>query len=746
MLRPLICLIIIFIPPLFATEFPLKDLAVDQSLLLTQWQFQAEPATGEVDWSTDEFSEFRSHWPKTTVPGIWDKAPGEIIPPIPEQAGWFRTTLPLPRLKTSQVNSICFLGVKYTADVFVNGEYLGVHRGGYTPFMMDLPTFPPETGEIEILVRVDNRLTPRTIPKHKTGWEVYGGIDREVYLLQRPKIRPEQIFVQPKLNPDGQWELHINAKTRGQPQNPLSIRLMDGRDIVKNSEIENWQSGIDHIWRLQAPKLWSPDNPHLYQLELSWGEHQLRFPVGLREVKWQAGKLHLNGQPLWLQGFGQHEYFPDAASILTSEQRREDLVTMKKLYGANTLRTGHYPHHPDLFNLADELGLLLFTEIPVWQNQSKSLLMPEVWDNWIAPQLDEIILTHRNHPSIFGWGVLNEIGGAHPYIIKAREHILKRDPSRGVAAVIASHHDFGINRITDFAARNLHYGWYHSRSVYKLREGLNENLTHANGNAIWVAELGGMARPGRLGGGFSDDVRGTETYQDKMTRFGLQYIMSRADELAGISLWTWSDYFRDGHPHYHGILSKDRQPKLAAYTANNLMAQPLLALGTEENAVIPTDGTFRAGLFVFSRHPQPGTRVQLNWQIRSPATVHKQGLLDLTLGKDLSVPAGEISWTSTTIPDNPLRFLYLELQDAHGNFLHSQAIPFEVGDGIPPGVLRVPPPANGQKTFANFYGMTFSVYPHTGFMLPLAPGKYQITLDGKEYDFTIKPGAYMDLF
>ncbi len=739
----LFLLSILSLSPLLNAAFPLHDLAVDQATLLSEWQFLAETANEEVDWSTPEFTEFRSHWPTVTVPGIWDKAPGEIPPPVPEQAGWFRSTLPLPKPNRDQELQLCFLGVKYIADVFVNGEYLGVHRGGYTPFLMDLPELPPETKEIEILVRVDNRLNGQTIPKRRPGWEVYGGIDREVYLLQRPANRPENIFVRTYRDPQGLWQLHIQAEAKGKQDTPLNIKLWDGEQIVSSTKADGLN--IDLPLTVNAPKLWSPDQPHLYQLELSWGKHRVRFPVGFREIEWKEGKLFLNGNAIWLQGFGQHEFFPGAASILTSEQRRTDLEMMKNLYGANALRTGHYPHHPDLFNLADEMGLLLFTEIPVWQNNPNKLLMPEVWDNWIEPQLNEMILRHRNHPSLFGWGVLNEIGNAHPYIIKAREHILTLDPDRGVAAVIASHHDFGINRITDFAARNLHYGWYHSRSVYKLREGIDKNLENSNGHAVWVAELGGMANPGKLGGGFNDKLRGTETYQDKMTRFGLQYIFSRADELAGISLWTWSDYVRDGHPHNHGILSKNREPKLAAYTAMNLMSPPIVALGTEEDVVVPVGGTFAAELFVFAREARPEEQVQLHWQIRNATTVKKEGNVDLTLDQAQSTPAGKVSWAVNEAAASPLHFLYLELQNAKGNFLHSQAIPFEAGGDTQPGILRIPPHMDGKAHRANFYGMTFTVYPHSGFMLPLPDGEYEISVDGKVRTFSIQPKIFTDL-
>lgn len=487
MFRFLICPFIFLsvLPGLFA-EFPLHDLAIREAILLDDWRFKAAPAglEEEIDWSGDVFADERNHWPQVAVPGIWDQPPGKVQHPVPNQVGWYRTRIELPQGAADDEISLCFLGVKYIADLFVNGEYIGVHRGGYTPFLFPLTDLPDGTRYLEIVVRVDNRLNNHSIPKQKTDWETYGGIDREVYLLVRPVSRPEKVFVRTFRDRQGIWQLRINAESKGAPENPLSIKLLDKEKVVTAYEMKEWSNGIDLSISIDNPILWSPDQPHLYQLEFTWGDHHIRFPVGFRELEWKDGKLHLNGQPLWLQGFGQHEFFPQAGSVLNHDQRRRDLEMMKSLYHANALRTGHYPHHPDLFNLADEIGLLLFTEMPAWQNPPASLTQPEVWENWVVPQLDEMILTYRNHPSVFGWGVLNEITNAHRYIEQARARIQTMDPHRGVAAVTASEEDFAVNRLTDFAARNLHYGWYHSRCVYQLRTGLQKNIDHAIGRPI----------------------------------------------------------------------------------------------------------------------------------------------------------------------------------------------------------------------------------------------------------------------
>lgn len=726
--------------------FPLRDVATRETLLLSDWRFQAVPQgrEDEVDWSDDAHRAQRAEWPAVRLPAVWDQSPGEVTYPAPNQVGWFATEVEAPGASEGPL-ALWFMGVKYTADVFVNGEWRAVHRGGYTPFRVSVGDDIAPGESLEIVVRVDNRLSEETIPKHNTGWDTYGGITREVWLVRKPPARPVDLFVQTEREEDGAWALRLRASTEGVPEHPMRVRVARRGGLLNEGQIDDWADGIDITLPLGNPALWSPDSPALHDLELTWGDDRLTVPVGVRELAWRDGKLILNGEPVWLQGFGQHEFFPRAGPVLNTQQRRDDLEWMKNHFGANALRTGHYPQHPELFSLADEIGLLVFTEVPAWQVHPRILARDDVWETWLDPQITGMVLRFRNHPSVFGWGVLNEIGGAHTYITRARNRILELDPDRGVAAVIAAESDFRVNQLTDFAARNWHYGWYHSRSVYDLRDAVDRNLSRSNNLPIWVAELGGMARPGRLGGGYSDDVRGTETYQDKMTRFGLQYILSRADDLAGISLWTWSDYRRNGRAHDHGVLGPGREPKLAAYTALNLMRPRFRALALENETVIGAGEPFTADLAVFTHPPAPDTRMLLKWRVVRGQETFLQGEESVVLGDRLSTPAGRVAWTVPAGFEPGLAHLYLELQDEEGTRLHSQALPFEPGGTTRPGVLRIPPPASGTVYPLTVNGMTLDVHPHVGLLLPLAPGRQVITDGERERAFTIREARYREI-
>jgi len=739
-------LLLLVVVPVTARAFPLHDMAVRASRRLDTWGFQAArgDAAEEADWSGPDAAAARAGWPRIEIPAVWDQPPDSVSHPAPIQAGWFRKQVEVPTDWDGEIH-VCFLAAMYMTDVFIDGVHMGTFRGGYTPFLVPVPDVTPGDA-FELVVRVDNRLSNTTVPKAGTGWEIYGGLTREVYLLHRPPIRPDQVQVITEPGDDDTWSVQVHAATTGSPGHPLTIRLYAADDtLAVEQELTDWADGLTATLAVQAPRLWSPEDPYRYRLVLDWGTERLAFPVGIRAFSVENGRFQLNGEPLWLQGFGQHESWPDAGPILSTEARREDLVRMKSIFGANSYRTGHYPNHPDIFNLADELGLLVFTEVPAWQNAPTVLARDDVWNQWLDPQITAMLTFHRNHPSIFAWGVQNESRGAQVYTRRARTRMRELDATRPVASVLSSTNDMDVYGMTDLGARNLHYGWYHARSVYALRQGLAANLEAAGEVPVWIAELGGRAQPGRLGGGYSDDVRGTETYQDKMTRFGLQYSIAQADTITGISLWTWSDYWRGGRPHDHGILTEAREPKLAAYAAVNLMHPDFRGLALEYETVIPVGEDFRADLAVFSRIPAPGRAVTLDWQIRRGARLLADGTASGTLGEGRATALGELRWTVPPDIEPGVHHLYLELRDADGELLHSQALPFEPGDTTRPGVLRIAPPPGDEVATVTVAGMTLNVYPHIGLLLALPPGSLDVKRDGTIQAVTITEAAFTDL-
>lgn len=711
-----------------AADFPLRDVVIRDAMPVERAHFKPVPQGQEddIDWSGPDQEAERQTWKELPLPHRWAGNK--------RQVGWYRLDIERPEGWDGDL-SLCLLAAKFSTDIFVNGEYLDQHLGGYTPVHIPLG----EGDRFEVLLRIDNRLRENTVPKTRVGWETYGGLDRDVWLLHLPPSRPEALDIRfTRLDGNG-WKLHVHADWVGDETPGVTFSLYAGDEKLGSVTNRPLNGKLGITTAVDNPRLWHPEDPFLHRLEITWSGETFSMPLGIREFEWTDRHLLVNGEPLWLIGFGQHETEWATGKPLTAEGRERDIRNMKELFRINAIRAGHYPNHPHLYNLADDLGLLVFTEIPVWQSKGQILAQNDVWDLWLEPQLTDMVKTLRNHPSVFAWGVLNE-AGAPAYMVRARKHIESLDPSRRIAAVLDKTRDLQASQRTNLLARNLHYGWYHSKSVYDLPKGIDINLKARNGHPLWIAEFGGLARPGRHGAGFSNQVRGTETYQAKMLRYGLQTALYRSEELAGISIWTWSDFTQGRGWTPHGILANDRSPKLAAYPVLNLMRPQERALALENRRVLPPGEVLTATFAIHRTEPAPGSARTFNWQFRRSEEVVVQGSESRNLAETRVTKAGSMSWTVPAEAVPELHHLYVELLDETGTRLHSQAIPIEVGATGKPALLRIAPPPDGKETWLKVEGMNLKCYPMVGLQLAVQPGEVTIDFPGKRVTVTAEQG------
>ncbi len=656
----------------------------------------------------------------------------------------------------------------FITDAWLDGQYLGNNRGGYTPFLFSLDEHLKPGENAELVVRVDNRLDNQTIPKSGTGWETYGGLTREVFLITRPKCRVEGLKTVTELeSPEGPVRLEVSGNivnnTVEQIDDVLEITLSDGRDTVGETQrIVSLEPGgektFDLKLRLSEARLWSPEDPFLHDLTLRWtgtDRPHVNMPVGLREISIDGPHLLLNGERIWLQGFGQHEMVPDHGPCLPPGWHEKELERMKQ-FGANHYRTGHYPQHPELYRAADRLGILVFTEIPAWQINRSWLETDRAWEEWARPQLKAMIGWYRNFTSVASWGAANETGGVHEYNRRAVEFIEKKDPTR-IPMIVLADTACNMERYYDLlpmGGRNFHYGWYHSRRVYGARSGLESNLRHARRNdmPIWVAELGGMARTGRFSGGYNDQSRGSETYLDKIVRFGFQYHPTATERVCGIAIWTWSDFVRNSSVNRHGIFSYNREPKLVTYTVRNLFEGNLRLFLTEDDTTCKAGGNFNTKIFVFN--PKLKTlpdELTVKWQIMKGNEKIEEGNLEVPAERDeRSVDIDEVNWN---IPEDAkgMYSLWAELRDADGSALHTNSVHFGVegpDDAVErPGALLLTAMNDGEsvEAMAELFGIRMPVYEDPGLYIPLSEGEYEITIyyqdDKKTIATTVEAGA-----
>ncbi len=732
-----------------AGDFPLQNFAVIEHVNLSgEWRFMRDGADRGIDESWYEAGAKRDDWRAVAVPGIWDNAPGSVGMPVYDGIGWFAVTATVPE-DWDENTALVMLGAMHVTDVWIDGNWQGVHRGGYTPFIFDITdnVIPGKT--VELTFRIDNTLDNTTVPSRGLGWQNYGGLYREVYLVHLPRVRIAFPAVETVVTPEQNVRLHFTGTLRNLSGEDFSgevhAELRADDRVITETALETAVAAraagrIAFEMEVETPRLWSPDDPYLHELVISWrsvgsghqpapAKRNMTLRIGLRQIKISGGRFILNNEPLWLQGFGQHEDAPDYGPCLPPEMLRRDLEQMRQ-FGANAVRAGHYPFHPRFYNYCDELGLLVFTEIPVWQVGARVVNSADAWRQWLEPQLSAMIHTYRNHACIFAWGISNETrGGVDEYFRRATEHVRGIDATRPVTAVIDSTRDLSSDALFDFSARNLHYGWYHSREVYELRTQLERVLEAAEGRPLWVAETGGHARRGNLSGGYGDHSRGSETYLDRLLRFSFQYNAVHSVQVAGVSVWTWSDFSRRNRTEAHGILDGRRDPKLPAYSVRNLFEGDLRAFIIEEQNLCAGGDVWKAGLHLFNPYENSGALLHARWIIRHGEAVLAEERISFSATGVRGEPIGDVEWK---VPENAEEGLYefwIELTDADGNRLHTNSAYFDVGQPSRPGMLAAR--MTDDRVFAGSVwleqsGIRIPVYRFPGLLLPLPEGRRQM--------------------
>jgi len=419
------------------------------------WRFQPDPfdqgqqlAYFKCDYDADR-------WRQVAIPSSFDQA-GDGLD-FYQGVGWYRRTIEIPETWHDKHVAIRFEGVNHRADVWLNGKPAGRNDDGFARFELPIRNLLDPSGRNVIVVRVDN--TPRNddLTGTQKGWRNSGGILREVELIATDPchITHTQIVADPS---DNGGHVRLEARVANHHNHPvhatISGHILDQQDKICASFLSparQLSAGQDAALRVQGVvpdiRLWNPDDPALYtaRVDLAVDDETIdsvHFRFGFRRIEAKAGRLLLNGQPIFLTGFNRHEDSPRTGMCTDLETARSDLTDMKRA-GANFVRLCHYPHHPGELDLCDELGLLVMGEIPVywWQglagdrnNRDKQLAAAE-------RQLTNMIHRDINHPSIIFWSVSNETHEQHPDVAQGNAQLIRLarrlDPTR--LAVHVSH-------------------------------------------------------------------------------------------------------------------------------------------------------------------------------------------------------------------------------------------------------------------------------------------------------------------
>lgn len=470
---------------------------------------------------------------KMFIPGDWNTADQELK--YYEGTVWFRKTFDFSPEENERY-FLYFGAVNYEALVYLNGEYIGSHKGGFTPFNFEV-TGKLKNGHNFVVVKVDNTRHKDEVPTVNTDWWNYGGITRDVLILKESEtfVRDFSVFLSDgKYNEISGW-VQLDGTNL---QTPVKVSIPELEEEVTINPDEEGKG----TFSLKAkPDLWSPQNPKLYEISISVAGNSMREQVAFRHVEAVGNRIHLNGDPVFLRGICIHEEAPFRAGRFNSPAEAHTLLSWAKEMNANFVRLAHYPHNEYMVREAEKMGILVWSEIPVYW--TISFTNESTLQN-AQNQLEEMITRDKNRGAVIIWSLANETPVSdvrNRFLTKLVQHARKLDDSRLISmAMEKEYHDAftpAINDplmdIVDVVSFNTYIGWY---------DGLPEkcakmNWKLPNDKPVVISEFGAGALQGYHG---TKNQRWTEEYQEEL------YIQSVAMfdkmDLAGTAPWILMDF------------------------------------------------------------------------------------------------------------------------------------------------------------------------------------------------------------
>jgi beta-galactosidase len=346
-----------------------------------------------------------------------------------------------------------FAGVMTAATVWLNGVRLTEHRGGFVPFSLELTDLLRWDGRDVLAVEVDSTERPDVPPfGGHVDYLTFGGIYRDVRLRLVSSTYVEDVFVRPIDVLTGQRRIEVRctvdvgAAERDGAARPLSLTasLLDGGQVVASATEELPASAWDGdraaqvvtLHGLESLRLWDLDDPCLYQVavRLCLGDEvldELEVRTGVREARFTDGGFFLNGRRTQLRGLNRHQTYPYAGAAMPARVQRRDAWILRHELKCNAVRTSHYPQDPSFLDACDELGLLVFEEMPGWQH-----IGDDAWQDLACRDVEVMVRRDRNHPCIVLWGVrVNESADCTPFYTRTNAIAHALDDSRQTSGV-----------------------------------------------------------------------------------------------------------------------------------------------------------------------------------------------------------------------------------------------------------------------------------------------------------------------
>ena len=435
-----------------------------------------------------------------------------------------------------------FGAVSYRCRIYLNGEEIGKHEGGFTPFQIEVTDLVKNAGNF-LAIEVNNTRTVDAIPAMAFDWWNYGGITRDVMLVSTPKIFIEDYFIQlDKYKAD-----KVNANIR------LSEKTANANIEIEIPELKIKQSlKTDNEGIAQATinvkkiERWSPESPKLYKVIISSATDKIEEMIGFRNIWVEGENIYLNDKPIFLKSISFHEEIPQRKGRAFSEPDAAMLLSEAKALGCNMIRLAHYPQNEYIVRMAEKMGFLLWEEIPIWQGID---FENENTKQKAGNMIKEMIMRDKNRCALAFWGVANETQPSEPrneflkYLIKCCKEI---DSTRLITAAFdlvrfnRERQVFVMNdpfiKEIDVVAVNKYMGWYHQWPVTPDKA----TWDVAKGQPLIISEFGGEALYGQSGEAYVVSSW-SEDYQATLFRDNLE-MFRHIPNLKGTSPWILFDF------------------------------------------------------------------------------------------------------------------------------------------------------------------------------------------------------------
>ena len=509
--------------------------------------------------------------PTMKIPSDWNTQDEKLF--FYEGTVWFKKSF--QAVPMTECRTLLYFGaVNYDCHVWVNGKKAGHHVGGFTPFNYDISDLLKK-GENTVIVKVDNKRHAEDVPTQIFDWWNYGGITRDVKLVKVPMNYLENYDLQLKkaANKTKVRELAFSAKMNAKEAgHQVEVYIPELK--LKQQFTTDAEGKVSGVLKVAAKKLqlWCPENPKRYDVQLTLDAGMVADSIGFRTIETRGKQILLNGKPIFLKGISIHNEKPNGGGRANSVEDAHTLLSWAKELGCNFVRLAHYPHHEEMVREAERMGILVWSEIPVywtiaWTN-------PDTFAN-AKQQLTDMIARDHNRANVIIWSIANEtphsaerdkfLGGLAKY---ARTLDNTRLISMAMEVTGASNYvnrlNDNMNEYVDVVSFNQYIGWYRD-----VNDAPKMKWVIPYDKPVIISEFGGGARYGYHG---AKNQRWTEEFQENLYKENTA-MLDKIEGLAGTTPWILKDFrsprrVLPGVQDYYnrkGLVSDKGEKKLAFY-------------------------------------------------------------------------------------------------------------------------------------------------------------------------------------